>query len=122
MTAHRKSNPRLEYHVKQRERIQASPSMGEKFPGLKALTVNLAYFDVEGITQKGEMKCKMNVQQAKSMLWFACPDHECFGGDFDLSDALAKAVAGRRKAMSGELRCLGNEKGPIARWCPAGSC
>ena len=56
------------------------------------------------------MKCKLNVELARSALWFACPGVECTGGDFDLSEALAKAVAGRRKVATGELRCLGTRK------------
>jgi hypothetical protein len=106
----RKSNPRAEYRLKQRERIDSSPGMAEKFPRLKSLTVTLAYFDAEGVTKNGGMKCKMHVQQAKSALWFACPGGECFGGDFDLSEDLAKAVAGRRKMASGEMRCQGERK------------
>ena len=31
-------------------------------------------------------------------------------GDFDLSEALAKAVAGRQKVVTGELRCQGRRK------------
>jgi hypothetical protein len=106
----RKINPRAEYRLKQRERIVASPSMVEKFPRLKDLTVNLAYFDAKGVTKNGEMKCKMNVHQAKSVLWFACLGGECVGGDFDLSEDLAKAVASRRKLANGEIRCQGQRK------------
>ncbi len=35
---------------------------------------------------------------------------ECVGGDFDLSQALAQAVADRRKEVAGELRCQGTRK------------
>ena len=35
---------------------------------------------------------------------------ECVGGDFDLSEALARAVAGRLKVASGELQCRGTCK------------
>ena len=107
---HRKSNPRAEYRLKQRERIEGSPCMAAKFPGLKALKVNLMYFDAEGVTKNGEMKCTLNVGHAKSVLCFACLGGECVGGDFDLSEALAKAVAGRRKLAVGEMRCQGQRK------------
>ena len=103
-------NPRQEYRLKQRERIEASPSMLQKFPALKALKVLLEYFDAEGTTKNGELKCKLNVEHAKSVLWFACPGVECTAGDFDLSEALANAVAGRRKVVTGELRCQGTRK------------
>jgi hypothetical protein len=112
-----KRNPRQEYRSKQREWIEASPLMAEKFPPLKALRLLLEFFDAAGITKQGEMKCKLNVEHAKSALWFACPGVECAYGDFDLSEAVAKAVATRSKVASGELRCQGRRKrgdqGPV---------
>ena len=106
----RKSNPRQEYRLKQRARIEASPVMAKKYPRLKALKVMLEYFDAAGTTKNGELKCKLNVEHARSVLWFACPGVECICGDFDLSDALAQAVKGRRKVAAGELRCQGTRK------------
>jgi hypothetical protein len=106
----RKRNPRQEYRLKQRERIEASPLMAEKFPRLKALQVTLEYFDEAGSTKQGQLKCKLNVEHAKSALWYNCPGMECACGDFDLSDGLAKAVAGRRKVATGELRCQGTRR------------
>jgi len=105
-----KRSLRQEYRLKQRERIEASPLMAKRFPRLKALRVTLAFFDSAGSTKQGEMKCKLNVEHAKSALWFACPGVECICGDFDLSDALALAVKGRRKVATGELRCPGTRK------------
>jgi len=105
-----KRSLRQEYRLKQRERIEASPLMAKKFPRLKALRVMLEFFDAVGSTKQGEMKCKLNVEAARSALWFACPGVECTCGDFDLSEALAKAVAGRRKVATGELRCQGTRK------------
>ena len=105
-----KRNPRQEYRLKQREQIEASPLMIKRFPRLKALKVTLEFFDSAGNTKQGEMKCKLNVEHAKSALWFGCPGVECLGGDFDLTGALAKAVAERRKVASGELRCQGTRK------------
>jgi hypothetical protein len=106
----RKSNPRLEYRLRQRARIEASPVIAKKFPRLKALRVMLEYFDAAGTTRNGELKCKLNVELARSALWFACPGVECTCGDFDLSEALAKAVAGRLKVATGELLCPGTRK------------
>jgi len=106
----RKSNPREEYRLRQRARIEASPVMAKKYPQLKGLGVTLEYFDAAGTTKNGELKCKLNVELARSALWFACPGVECACGDFDLSEAVAKAVAGRRKAATGELRCPGTRK------------
>jgi hypothetical protein len=105
-----KRNPRQEYRLKQQAQIEASPLMAKRFPRLKGLKVTLEYFDAAGTTKNGELKCKLNVEHAKSVLWFACPGVECTAGDFDLSEALANAVAGRRKVVTGELRCQGTRK------------
>lgn len=105
-----KRNQRQEYRLRQREWIEASPSIAKRFPRVKGLKVTLEFFDAAGSTKQGEMKCKLNVDCAKSALWFACPGVECACGDFDLSEALAQAVAGRRKVATGELRCQGTRK------------
>ena len=105
-----KRSLRQEYQQKQREQIDASPLLTKRFPRLKGLKVMLEFFDAEGTTRHREMKCKLNVEHARSMVWFACPGVECTCGDFDLSQAVAKALAGRRKAASGELRCQGTRK------------
>jgi hypothetical protein len=105
-----KRNPRQEYRLKQRELIEASPLMAERFPRLKALNVTLEYYDASGITKNGEMKCRMNLEHARSALWFACSGGECIEGDFDLSEALAKAVAEERKVARGEVRCHGTRR------------
>jgi len=105
-----KRSPRQEYRLKQQARIEGSPWMAKKFPRLKGLKVTLEYFDAAGTTKNGELKCKLNVDHARSVLWFACPGVECSEGDFDLSQALAKAVVGRRKVVTGELRCQGTRK------------
>jgi len=106
----RKISPRAAYRLKQRAQIEASPLMATKLPRLKALKVTVEYFNAAGTRKNGEMRCKLNVEQSRSALWFACRGGECVGGDFDLSEALAKAVAGRRKVVTGELRCPGTRK------------
>ena len=106
----RKSNPRQEYRLKQRAWVEASPVMAKKFPRLKELKVMLEYFDAGGTTKNGGMKCKVNVEHARSALWFACPGVECICGDFDLSEVLAEAVKRRRKVVAGELRCQGTRR------------
>lgn len=103
----RRTNPRAEYRSLQSQRANESVSLAEKFPRLESLTVNLAYFDAEGLTKHSEMKYKVNVEHAKSVFWFVCPSAECVEGDFDLSDVLAQAVAERLKVASGEMRCQG---------------
>jgi hypothetical protein len=106
----RKRNPRQEYQLKLQEQIDGSPSLAKKFPRLKALRLLLEFFDAAGSTRQGGMKCKLNVEHAKSALWFACPGVECTCGDFDLSEVLANAVAKRSKVASGELRCHGTRR------------
>ena len=103
-------NPRREYRLKQREQIEASALLAKRFPELKALKVTLEYYDADGVKKNGEMKCKLNMEHGRSALWFACPGVECMEGDFDLSEALAKAVAGRRKAVTGAQVCPGTRK------------
>jgi hypothetical protein len=110
MMPSRRTNPRVEYRLRQTQRVQESVSLAEKFPRLKGLTVNLAYFDSEGHNKNSEMKYKVNVHHAKSMFCFVCQSGECVGGDFDLSDVLADAVAGKQKQAIGELRCRGYRK------------
>jgi hypothetical protein len=105
-----KRSPRQEYRLKQQAWIEASPVLAKKFPRLRALRVMLEYFDEAGTTKNGELKCKLNVELARSALWFACPGVECACGDFDVSKALAKAVDEGRKSATGELRCQGTRK------------
>jgi hypothetical protein len=103
----RKANPRAEYRLRETQRINSSASLAEKFPKLESLTVNLTYFDTDGLTKTGEVRYTVNVQHAKSVFSFVCPSAECMGGDFDLSGAVALAVTGRRKSAEGEIRCEG---------------
>jgi|SRR5438105_4249787 len=103
----RKSNPRAEYRLQQSQRALDSVSLAEKFPRLESLTVNLAYYDANDLTRNSELKYTVNVQHAKSMFCFVCPNGECVGGDFDLSEELGKAVTERRKLAVGEKRCQG---------------
>jgi hypothetical protein len=103
----RRTNPRTEHRLREIERANNSVSLAEKFPRLRSLMVDLLYFDTNGITKNGELKYKVNVQHAKSVFSFVCPNGECVGGDFDLSDAVTQAVTTRRKTVEGEIRCQG---------------
>jgi hypothetical protein len=107
MMTPRKANPRAEYRLREIERANNSVSLAEKFSKLKSLTVDLFYFDGDGLRKSGELKYKVNVQHAKSVFSFVCPSRECMGGDFDLSGAVAQAVTGQRKIAEGEIRCHG---------------
>jgi hypothetical protein len=108
----KKNNPRAEYRLRETERVNASASLAEKFPALKSLKADLAYFGPDGLTQTGEMKYKVNVTHAKSVFSFACQNGECLAGNFDLSDAITEAVTRRRKSAEGEVRCPGSLERP----------
>jgi hypothetical protein len=107
MIAPRKTNPRVEYRLREIQRVNNSASLAEKFPKLESLTVNLVYYDADGLTKTGEVRYKVNVRHARSVFSFVCPSGECMNGDFDLSEAVAHAVAERRKIGEGKIRCLG---------------
>ncbi|HYG34983.1 MAG TPA: hypothetical protein VEC99_09375 [Clostridia bacterium] len=103
----RKTSVRSEYRLLQTQRINDSASLAKKFPNLKALTVNLEYYDSTGLRRNGGMKYKVNLENAKSLFCFNCPSAECSGGDYDLSDELSRAVSDRTKNVIGEMRCQG---------------
>lgn len=103
----RKLSPRDEYLLQEKQRVNSSVSLLEKFEDLKALTVEIAYFDSEDSVRRGEMKYTVNVAHAKSVFRLSCPNSECVEGDFDLSMVLASAVAGRQEVVTGELICQG---------------
>jgi len=108
----RKTSPRTEYRLREIQRVNSSVSLAEKFPKLKSLTVDLAYFDTDGLTKSGAVRYKVNVHHAKSVFSFVCPSSDCMGGDFDLSGAVAQAVSDRRKIAEGEIRCHGSRTRP----------
>jgi hypothetical protein len=103
----RKLHPRVEHRLVQKDRINDSASLAAKFPKLKSLTVDLEYFDSKGLTRNGGMKYKANLEHAKSVFRFNCVNVECAGGDFDLSDELSRAIATKKKIVTGEIRCQG---------------
>ncbi len=110
MNPPRKSNPRAEHRLQQNQRAKDSVSLAAKFPRLGSLTVHLAYFDAQALNRTSEVKYQVNLDHAKSFFCFVCPSAECVGGDFDLSEELARAVSEGRKLTTGELRCPGWHK------------
>jgi hypothetical protein len=103
----RKLSPRDEYLLQEKQRVKDSATLLERFQELKALTVEIAYFDSEDRARRGEMKYTVNVTHAKSVFRVSCPNHECVQGDFDLSMELANAISGRREVVTGEQVCPG---------------
>jgi hypothetical protein len=102
-----KVNPRKEHLLREQQRVLESPSLAATFQKLKSLTVDLGYYNPEGVTRNSQVKYTVNLEHAKSVFRFGCHNHECVRGDFDLSEVLAGAVAARRTTVSGEVRCQG---------------
>jgi hypothetical protein len=103
----KKVNPRAEYREREALRVEASAPLSRSYPRLKALTVELTYFDREIVSWGRGVKYRANLANARSVLRFHCPSALCIGGDFDLSEALAGAVGVRRTKLAGELCCKG---------------
>jgi hypothetical protein len=108
----RRPNPKSIYRLQQLQRANESATLAEKFPKLKSLTVDLAYFEPDGVRKNGEMRYRVNVSNARSVFSFACPSGDCVGGDFDLSVPVAEAVARRRKMVEGQIECQGSRRKP----------
>jgi hypothetical protein len=104
---HRRINPRIEFRLRRNERVNNSPTLAEKFPKLKSLQVTVDYFDSSGTTRSGGMKYKVNLTHGKSLFCFNCVNPDCSGGDYDISDELAQAIAHKQKLVEGEVRCQG---------------
>jgi hypothetical protein len=98
---------RSEYRQLEGQRVKDSAFLSDTFRKLKSLTVELAYYDPEGVNKTSQIKYEVNLEGAKSVFRFNCPNDECIRGDFDLSNELAKAVAGRRTTVTGEMVCQG---------------
>jgi hypothetical protein len=102
-----KRGARAEYRQQESQRTQDSASVADKFPQLKSLRVDLTYLGTDGISQNNEIKYTVNLANAKSVFRFDCPNGECVGGDFDLSQVLTTAYTEHRTTVVGETRCQG---------------
>jgi hypothetical protein len=102
-----RTGPRSEYREQESQRVKDSLSLADRFRHLKALTVDLSFYDAEGVTKNSQIKYTVNIDNAKSVFRFSCPNNECIRGDFDLTDVLAEAVAKRRTTVTGEMACEG---------------
>ena len=107
MHTQKRSTPRADYRREEAQRAEASHTLSQEFPSLKALTVAFAYFDPDGLSQNSEIKYTVNPAHAKSVFRLDCRNPTCVRGDFDLSAELARAVAARRTTVTGEMRCEG---------------
>lgn len=104
---HEKFTPREDYREQQRQRAEASVCLSQRFRELKSLTVEFGYFSQEGLRRNQPIKYTVNTDRAKSVFRLDCVNNECVCGDFDLSEALAQAVATRQATATGEMRCQG---------------
>ena len=59
------------------------------------------------VRKTSEIKYKVNLANAKSIFSFNCNNHECVGGDFDLTEKLATAISTKLKTTEGESCCQG---------------
>jgi hypothetical protein len=98
---------RAEHRQRQRQRVKDSLSLADRFARLKSLTVELSFYDPDGLARSSQLKYKVNLINAKSVFRFNCPNNECVRGDFDLTENLVEAVASRQKVVTGEIACRG---------------
>lgn len=102
-----KYTARAEYRQQEGQRTEASASLSEKFRELKSLTVEFGCFSPEGVNRNSPIKYTVNPDHAKSVFRLECSNEECVCGDFDLSEALDRAVASRQTTVIGEMSCQG---------------
>ena len=99
--------PRFEYREQESQRVKESPTLADKFPQLKALIVDLGYYNSTGTSKNSQIKFTPNLQNSKSVVRIDCPNNGCIRGDFDLTEPLAEAVAQHRKTITAEVCCQG---------------
>lgn len=102
-----KFNPREDYRKQENQRVNESASLANTFRELKSLTVEFGYFSAEGVSRNRQIKYTVNPEHAKSVFRLDCANQECVSGDFDLSEALAQAVAAQLTTATGEMCCQG---------------
>jgi hypothetical protein len=99
--------PRFEYREQESRRVKDSPTLADKFPQLKALIVDLGYYNATGVSKNSQIKFEPNLANAKSVFRIDCPNNGCIRGDFDLTEPLAEAIAQHRMTFSAEMCCQG---------------
>jgi hypothetical protein len=102
-----KFTPRADYRLSQGQRAKDSISLSEKFHDLKSLLVEFAHYTPEGVSRNRQIKYTVNPEHARSVFRLDCANLECIAGDYDLSEALARAVATRQTSVTGEMICQG---------------
>src|ERR1700723_1068721 len=95
-----KFTPRADYRLSQGQRAKDSISLSEKFHDLKSLLVEFAHYTPEGVSRNRQIKYTVNPEHARSVFRLDCANLECIAGDYDLSEALARAVATRQTSVT----------------------
>lgn len=117
--------PKSELRKQAREqafnRAEKSASLATRYPRLKTLSVNLLYFDRQIVPWGHGLLYRANLQSAKSMLQFHCPNSMCNGGGFDLSKDLSSAVAELRKVVERAVPCRGSRDQESGQMAPCES-
>jgi len=103
----RKKGARATYQERQGRRVKEALTLAQEFPRLKSLTVNIRHLDSDSPDNAHPLRFAVNIQHAKAVLRFHCPNNECIRGDFDLTGELAKAVKRRCATVTGEMPCPG---------------
>ena len=116
-----KSERRKEHRQRAFRRVEKSASLASTYPNLKALTVDLLYFDREIVSWGHGLRYRANMETAKSMLHFNCPSTLCNGGGFDLSKDLGSAVLEHRKIVDGKVHCRGSRDQETGKTAPCQS-
>jgi len=102
-----REGPRFEYREQEGQRVKESPSLSNRFPQLKALAVDIGFYNSAGVTKNSQIKYTPNLDNAKSVFRINCPNNGCIGGDFDLTEQLVKAVGEQRTTVTAEMSCQG---------------
>lgn len=92
---------------------QAAPVVGEKFPSIQEVVVELRFRDPEGKVHPSPHK-RIFAADMQAFFEFPCPLRDCNGGGYSLSETLMDALSRRRLETSGSLSCEGKrsrEKG-----------
>lgn len=99
--------PREEYRQRERERTNASPRLLDRFGHIKALTLELSHYSADGNRKTSQFKYSVNVETARCVFSFECPNEYCVDGGFDLSDDIRDAVAAQMDEKEGQVSCQG---------------
>jgi hypothetical protein len=95
------------YLEEQGQRVKDSATLSAKFKQLKSLSADLKFQDAHSPNIIRNLKCTVNLANAKSVFRYRCPNDECVQGDFDLSDIISQAVAKGQTVVTGKIQCPG---------------